>query len=1080
MPSLRLAATSLLGLSFFVGSGTAQDDFSITSEYTAWDNDNWILSTNRLIQGQYQSRAPIGNGYIGCGLAAAGPFFEADVNLTQPDGGNLPINGWPLDNPRQTFCTVAGFFNSQANTTRTNFPENLLNGGESVIAGIPNWPNLHLQIGDAVLDATMDAATVSNFSSTRSLKNGLQTWSYSWTPADGVNVSINYDMFVDRSNPNLAVIRLTASSTSDLNATVIDNLDGRGAVRSNGGQRGELNDSNTIFTSVSPNWLGNITAWIYSTLGGDGLGQREDTSNIRYVNESTWRQSFPVSLTANTPVIVTKYVGIASSDGFEDPQEVARIASLEAANSTFDALFQSSAAAWEELMDDDLIDDYALLDGSLPEDENVLNMHIISKANAHYLLQNTLPSNLSDLAKWSISVGGLGSDSYAGLVFWDADIFMAPGLSISHPQYAFQIPNYRVQLSGQAGRNAEQYGYSEGSILYPWTSGRFGNCTGTGPCADYQYHLNSDIFLNNLLYWRITGDDQWFRDQAVPINDGILQAFAQLVYYNETVQGFSIRNLTDPDEYANQVPDGAFTLASIAKIIEFAEGYSDQFNLSYPTNYSDIASNPALPFAESGVLSEYRGANNTAVIKQNAVDLINYPFDYSSENYTEEDKLTSLNYYTNLQSPDGPAMTYSLYSISANALSPSGCAAYTYALAGFQPYTRAPWYQFSEQQVDDFDTNGGTNPAFPFMTGHGGWHQVGPMGWLGARAVEEQLILNPALPPQIDYVSLRTIIFGGAGLKATMNSTHTNITRVDASRYLPTNSTDRYANQPMPFTLGFSLSTGTNLTISLGDTLTLPNRQYSLNTTSAGNILQCLPASTTATTLPGQYPLAAIDGSSSTRWQPTTQNASTMTVSLSGSRPYQPLLGVSFDWGARPPLAARISIFNATSPTATDSVPITTATLNVTVSEPYDPATVAIVQPYVGNQSFFSFPQPVWSGDFVSLTVEGCQAEGEDGATVGEWSLYGTGGGSALEEARGGTITVGGRQVGVTVQEVNITTANGVPGDVAGQGLGAGAGGEGGQGGGAGGGASEGGAGKGMVGLGWMVLAVVVGLGMVV
>lgn len=37
-------------------------DFSVPSTYTNWDNDNWVLITDKLIQGQYQSRAPMGNG----------------------------------------------------------------------------------------------------------------------------------------------------------------------------------------------------------------------------------------------------------------------------------------------------------------------------------------------------------------------------------------------------------------------------------------------------------------------------------------------------------------------------------------------------------------------------------------------------------------------------------------------------------------------------------------------------------------------------------------------------------------------------------------------------------------------------------------------------------------------------------------------------------------------------------------------------------------------------------------------------------------------------------------------------------
>lgn len=97
-------------------------------------------------------------------------------------------------------------------------------------------------------------------------------------------------------------------------------------------------------------------------------------------------------------------------------------------------------------------------------------------------------------------------------------------------------------------------------------------------------------------------------------------------------------------EYANQVPDGAFTLASVAKIIELSEEYAQQFSIQVDSNWSTIAANVALPFAESGILTEFLGANNTAVIKQDDVDLINYPLDYSSENYTQADKLVSLDY----------------------------------------------------------------------------------------------------------------------------------------------------------------------------------------------------------------------------------------------------------------------------------------------------------------------------------------------------------------------------------------------------------------------------------------------------
>lgn len=47
-------------------------------------------------------------------------------------------------------------------------------------------------------------------------------------------------------------------------------------------------------------------------------------------------------------------------------------------------------------------------------------------------------------------------------------------------------------------------------------------------------------------------------------------------------------------------------------------------------------------------------------------------------------------------------MTYSAIAIVANAISPSGCAAFTDTMHGIETYLRAPWYQFSEQAVDDY------------------------------------------------------------------------------------------------------------------------------------------------------------------------------------------------------------------------------------------------------------------------------------------------------------------------------------------------------------------------------------------
>ncbi|CAD0049285.1 unnamed protein product [Aureobasidium pullulans] len=60
MASIRVVLPGLLALLPYCSAQYA--DFSIPSTYTSWDNEAWELSTSSLIQGQYQSRAPMGNG----------------------------------------------------------------------------------------------------------------------------------------------------------------------------------------------------------------------------------------------------------------------------------------------------------------------------------------------------------------------------------------------------------------------------------------------------------------------------------------------------------------------------------------------------------------------------------------------------------------------------------------------------------------------------------------------------------------------------------------------------------------------------------------------------------------------------------------------------------------------------------------------------------------------------------------------------------------------------------------------------------------------------------------------------------
>lgn len=529
-----------------------------------WDHSAWQVQTTNLDQGHYQSRMAIANGYLGITVAAVGPFFEVDIPV---NGDN--INGWPLFSQRQTFATISGFFNSQATTNGTNFPWLGQYGRESVISGVPHWGGLVVDLGNGeYLDAYVDGDTISNFKSTLDAKGGVTTWEFTWSPIkSGISFEIAYIMFAHKLYINQGLVQLQVTPSKDCSVSIINVLDGNSAVRTTFVEKGT--DGEQIYTAVRPDGIQDINAYLYATIHGSaGL----NASSLKVVsdkpylstNDSTIAQAAIASLKKDHTTVVSKFVGGASSDGFDDPKAVAKTASLKALASGFHRSLISHVTEWAKVFPDDSVDDYTFPEnGSLPADRFLVESAITAVLNPYYLLQNTISRNAlaftndAPVDTNSISVGGLTSDSYAGLVFWDAEIWMQPGLAASHPQAVKQIAKYRVERYAQAKSNAQTAYqssrndtiFSKNAAVFSWTSGRFGNCTGTGPCFDYEYHINGDIAQEFANYWVVSGDSGFFKGSLFPIYDSIATFYSELLIKNGS--DYVLNNMTDPDEYAN-------------------------------------------------------------------------------------------------------------------------------------------------------------------------------------------------------------------------------------------------------------------------------------------------------------------------------------------------------------------------------------------------------------------------------------------------------------------------------------------------------------------------------------------------
>jgi hypothetical protein len=429
--------------------------------------------------------------------------------------------------------------------------------------------------------------------------------------------------------------------------------------------------------------------------------------------------------------------------------------------------------------------------------------------------------------------------------------------------------------------------------------------------------------------------------------------------------------------------------------------YQEKHNIPVNETWKDMAQNVNIPRAQSGITMEYDGMLNNVTVKQADVTLISFPLT-PSQDYTLERQRQDLEYYNQKQTPDGPAMTSAIAAININRISATGCGTFTADLQARLANLRAPWYQMSEQADDDRNANGGVPPAFPFLTGHGGSLQITPFGYLGITLTKDVLQIRPSLPHPLNNLKIRDFYYGGNKLRATMNSTHTNITRlpvVDVEGLV-----DKYLNQEMPVMVESrdnddGVVYGTIYSIPMNGTITVPNDMYWKHATTHNNVLQCQPTASKSETIPGQYAGAANDGNSGGRWQPKTDGVANLTVDTSMVQ-YQRVMKMNFDFRERRPEKLTIGLTNQTDLTSVYDaewvIPISLDFLHNEMA--CDMSLEPII--YLGNMTMWMPPAgfDVWTGKYAILEMEGCRGCGvfrshkqENGPAVVEWEEDGLG-----------------------------------------------------------------------------------------
>jgi trehalose/maltose hydrolase-like predicted phosphorylase len=794
---------------------------------TATGSAPTLISTSQF-SNQFDAEPYVGNGYFSQRVPAAGMGL-----LT-----GLGTIGWPLGTPRFTEALAAGLY------AKTNASLIYPDETKQVIALIPTWSTLTFSTpsGDTYAPATVTPAQVADYRQSEDLQAGTVTTSGIWTSPGGAQASFRYQVFTDLARKHVGVVSLSLTPQWSGRTIVTGLLDGRGASRLDGLDAGVDRASHTSFVQSSAIGTGfRVAESATLESSASPVGDRA----VGLDQPQTAGEELAFVARAGQTYTFTKYVAVVTGRDSASPESDARAQSRAAALLGQPALAAENAQAWAALEKS----------GISVSGDPALQTAI--DANT-YQLYASIRSDSPD----AIGPSGLSSDGYAGMVFWDSDTWMFPAILATHPEIARAAVDYRFNTLAAAQHDATANGYQ--GAFYPWTAGDDGltgsDCYGTTTDANdrivsdpnfscsQELHLQADIAIAQWEYYEATGDTAWLRSHGWPV----LRALAQF-WVSKAVPdasgGYDVNTVQPPDEYHTGVDDSAYTNAAAATALRDASAAARAVGATPPASWSTVADGlvQTMPYDSGlGVYDEYAGYDGEQ-IKQADVVMLTYPLDFPMASGVG---LRDLDYYAARTDLQGPAMTDAIHSIDASALNAPGCSAYTYMLRSYEPFLRPPFDQFAE-------TRSGSQTGFNFLTGIGGFLQVFEYGYAGLRFTPSEIRLDPSISPQLEGITLADLHWQGRTFTITIGPQSTQL-RLTSGADLPV----RTPSGPV--------------TVSSGRSLTLPTRRPDLQPTS--DLARCQAASASSY-VPGDEPVAAVDGSAATPWEPAEARA-TLTVKL--------------------------------------------------------------------------------------------------------------------------------------------------------------------------------------------------------
>ncbi len=519
-------------------------------------------------------------------------LIYTDWTLTEPELDPAKLRA------RETIFTIGNGYLGTRGSFEEGYPDALpatlvhgvyddVPGVYTELANCPDWLSLTIVVNGERF--RLDRGEILHYERQLDLQHGILSRSIRWRSPIGNTVDLRFDRFASLADHQVLGLRcqitpIDFNGTIEIQSSINAYPDNQGFDHWEQLNRGKMEQGVWLQLRTRTSEIELGIAAKMTAVGTDAIVQV--TNPLDY---PTLRTTFIA--TAGQTVGVEKVVTLFTSQDVELPVQSAqaKLASLP----SYPVLLEAHQQAWNEFWQQSDIEIEGDTQAQLAVRYNLFQLVI--GACSHIMGERTDNSRVSVPAK---TLSGLG---YRGHVFWDTEIFILPFFTLTQPNLARSLLNYRYHTLEGARRKAAHSGYQ--GAMFAWESAATGDemtprwsiledpyAEATRIwCRDREIHISADITYAVWQYWQVTGDDLWLRDYGAEIILDTALFWMSRVEWNARHERYELCGVIGADEYHEQVNNNAYTNRMVQWHLEKAIAVYKWLQHTFPDRAAELA-----------------------------------------------------------------------------------------------------------------------------------------------------------------------------------------------------------------------------------------------------------------------------------------------------------------------------------------------------------------------------------------------------------------------------------------------------------------------------------------------------------